>query len=100
MSDDMYASPEDVIDYWRDKYHELKQQLADLQAQVEMVEANCQLFCDKIDTLNERNEQLEAALNRINEIAFEMPAPNSYTPRIVQFCKAALAADKGGENNG
>lgn len=44
-------------------------------------------------------EALVKLLERIKQLAFEIPAPNIYTPRIVQECQTAIAAltARGGE---
>lgn len=42
------------------------------------------------------NQQLVAFISAVEKLAFEMPAPNPYTPRLVQMCQEAtrLAAQR------
>jgi len=42
--------------------------------------------------MSEVKKQVEAALDHIQRVAFSMPAPNAYTPQIVQGVVAAQAA--------
>jgi len=50
----------------------------------------------QLTAANDRIAELEAALKnaseRISEIAFDIPAPNGYTPRLVQLSVAIAAA--------
>ena len=63
---------------------------------IEFLEATGRLRFDQLTAANDRITELEAALKnaseRISEIAFDIPAPNGYTPRLVQLSVAIAAA--------